>query len=223
MLLARQLARKVARDLTDQNTPHSNPNERPGRPVAAIRKGPALIVLGLALAIMLGGAGLALAFGGSHHSTRSSSTSDAATACVPQSGIPTTSAASLLRSLGPSGEIPRDVMTALFVPAGAQVTAMHNYDHSAGQFDRELVLRTPGARRSLTSCYEHGLVNLGWKLTSTPLRKSQTTQILAQYASRDGYYWEVGVTIAEHSSAVSKPNTRPSSLTLRLLEMPDAS
>ena len=69
--------------------------------------------------------------------------------------------------------------------------------------------------------YKAELKSLGWSISSTGAadRVKGATEVLAQRASADGWYWEVGVVVSPTTFGSGTDNTP---FTLDLYEVPDS-
>jgi hypothetical protein len=178
-------------------------------------RGPALVVLGIAVFIVVVGVvASALASGGDttlsiHRITIPDGTS-----------VPLTPAATAMRSVVNAGQPPADILGNLAVPSGSVVIRTLDVDQSAGQFDRAVVFRTGLSSDQVGDVYRTLLPRLGWKVTDTgsPATGSAPgTVLLFKRGSGDSYYWEVGATVSPTTS------TGSTTFSVELLELPDDS
>jgi hypothetical protein len=176
-------------------------------------RGPALVVLGIAVFIVVVGVvASALASGGDatlsvHRITIPDGTS-----------VPLTPAATAMRSIVNAGQPPADILGNLAVPTGSAVVRTVNVDQGAGQFDRTVVFRTGLTSDQVGDVYRTLLPRLGWKVTDTgsPATGSAPgTVLLFKRGSGDSFYWEVGATVSPTTS------TGSTTFSLELLELPD--
>lgn len=176
-------------------------------------RGPALVVLGIAVFIVVVGVvASALASGGDttlsiHRITIPDGTS-----------VPLTPAATAMRSIVSAGEPPADILGNLAVPSGSVVTRSVDLDQGAGQFDRTVVFRTGLSADQVADLYRTLLPRLGWKVLDggSPASGSTSgTVVLFKKGSGDSFYWEVGATVSPTTSAGT------TTFSLELFELPD--
>jgi hypothetical protein len=203
-----------------------------------VRKGPALIVIAIALFLIIGGGLLALLPGGTA-SSNAGGTGLTGAGAAGESGVatpgvatvvPVISATKTLAKIRDSGSLPSDIQDAMVIPAKSTVTGTKDLDQGAGQFDREVDLSAPYTKSDLITSYRTELPLLGWSITGTSTVTTAGvtgTEILAQHESSDGYYWEVGVTIDATDQSVSpalggaSSTTSSSAIAIRILEVAD--
>ncbi len=186
----------------------------PGRRATSVStKGPALIVLGLAIFIVvLGVVGSALASGGSSTVTLRSVTVANGTV------VHLTPATTAMRSIISAGQPPADVLGNLAVPTGSTVVRTLSIDQNASQFDRTVYFSSQLASGEIVDAYRALLPKLGWSIAyvgSGASRQSQEDDVLAKHGSGDGYYWEVGVLVSPTTSTGVTPYS------VELFEIPD--
>ncbi len=178
-------------------------------------RGPALVVLGLAVCIVVvGGVASALASGSDTSlSIHKITIPDGTT-------VPLTPAATAMKSIVSSGEPPADILGNLAVPTGSAITRTDNSDQGARQFDRTVTFRTGLSADQVADLYRTLLPRLGWKVTdqgSPSTGSSPGTVILFKKGSGDSFYWEVGATVSPTTS------TGTTTFSLELFELPDDS
>ena len=180
-------------------------------PVSA--KGPALIVLGLALFIVvLGIVGSAMFSGNAPTVTVRSVTLANGTV------VHLTPATTAMRSIISAGQPPADVLGNLAVPTGSRVVRTLNIDQNASQFDRTVYFTSELSSGEIVDAYRALLPKLGWSTTyvgSGASRQAQQNEVLAKHGSGDGYYWEVGVVVSPTTSTGLTPYS------VELFEIPD--
>lgn len=176
-------------------------------------RGPALIVLGIAVGILtIGIVASALISGNApvltvrHVTLRDGST------------VALTPATSALHSIVGDGEPPADILGNLAVPTGSRLSATLNSDQGVSQFDRTVSFSTLLGTTQVVDVYRTLLPKLGWQMLytgSAPQKGAGSTEVLAKHASGDGYYWEVGVVVSPTTSAGVTP------FSMELYEVPD--
>ncbi len=176
-------------------------------------RGPALIVLGIAvLIVVVGVVTSALASGGT-------TTLSIHTIRIPDGTVvPLTPASTAMHTIVSAGQPPADILGNLAVPTDHTVVRTTNIDQGVGQFDRTVEFRTGLTADQVGDLYRTLLPRLGWKVTDqgSPATGSATgTVILFKKGSGDSFYWEVGATVSPTTS------TGSTTFTLELLEVPD--
>ncbi len=166
-------------------------------------RGPALIVLGIAVGILtIGIVASALISGNAPVLTaRHVTLRDGSTVAI-------TPATSSLHSIVSTGEPPADILGNLGVPSGSRVVGTLDSDRGASQFDRTVSLSTLIGSTQVVDVYRTLLPQLGWQLLyvgSAPQKGAGSTEVLAKHASGDGYYWEAGVVVSPTTSAGVTP------------------
>jgi hypothetical protein len=162
------------------------------QPVSA--RGPALIVLGIAVFIVvLGVVGSALSSGGNPtlkiHSVK-----------IPDGTVVAlTPATTAMKAVVSAGQPPADILGNLGVPSSSRVTRTVNIDQNSGMYDRTVVFSTGLSSDQVTEVFHTLLPRLGWQVIydgSGASTEAQSTEVLAKKASGDSFYWEVGVTVS---------------------------
>ena len=176
-------------------------------------RGPALVVLGVAVFIVVVGVvASALASG-------SDTTLSIHRITIPDgTSVPLTPAATAMRSIVSAGEPPADILGNLAVPSGSAVTRSVDLDQGAGQFDRTVVFRTGLSADQVADLDRTLLPRLGWKVLDggSPASGSTSgTVVLFKKGSGDSFYWEVGATVSPTTS------TGTTTFSLELFELPD--
>ncbi len=136
------------------------------------------------------------------------------------------SAASYFAPVTPSGVVPQNVLDALLIPRNSTRTGWRNYDRGNGQYDRQINILVRANPSSTKTFFILALKNQAWKIINTR-SVPNGYEILALHAGSDGYFWEIGVTIATNRPAAkqgSQPVSAPASssgesqVALRLLQ-----
>jgi hypothetical protein len=180
----------------------------------APRRGPALVVLGIAvgLVILLFVAGLTDTGGGT-------------VAPVASVTIPGGTAVHLDPASGPLGPIesggqpPADILSALELPTGSQADGNPvDGDKGVGQFDRTMPFVIDMSADQVVATFRVLFPRLGWSVISTgpDAYHPGSTEILAKRGSSDGYYWEAGIVVSPMTAAATTP------FSLRLFEVPES-
>ena len=176
-------------------------------------RGPALVVLGIAVLIVVAGiVASALASGSDPELSIRRITIPGGTV------VALSPATSAMKSIVSAGEPPADILGNLAVPSGSTVTRTINLDQGATQFDRTVVLRTGLSSDQVTGLYRTLLPRLGWAVLDSGSPGSGSapgTVVLFKKGSGDGFYWELGVTVSPTTSAGT------TTVSLELFELPD--
>ena len=189
--------------------------ERPRRAVPSAR--PALVVVGIAaVLVLLFGIGAALT-GSSSPSTPPAP----ATAPVPGATLRAEGATSALRPIERPGTPPADVLRAIVLPAGSTAVSSKPWN-GATQYSAKMAFHLDTSQAAVVSFYRAELKARGWSISSVGAAagKKHATEVLAQRASTDGWYWEIGVVVSPttFTSASTGDRTR---FSLDLFEEPD--
>lgn len=226
-----------------------DPEERPGEPAPVDpaeerryergpSRGPALIVVGIAVAILL--------FGGIASLVTSDSgpkPAPARTAITLPNGtsVATVPAATALKAIVSGGQPPADILSNLVLPKGSKVTNTVNADQNMTQYSRTAYFVSGSSELSGSEAagfFRSMFKQLGWdtvydaQATNPSLGGASMGQnvtgmeILAKRGSTDGYYWEAGAVIPDQGSGDAAVSSSGSSSTtpfiLQIFEVPDA-
>jgi hypothetical protein len=170
------------------------------RPVV---RGPALIVLGIALLIVVVGL-----VGAAVSSGKAPVTSVHQVTLADGTTVSLTPATTALHSLVGEGDPPADILGNLAVPSGSRVTQTINADQSAGQFDRTVAFTTAQAGDQVVDTYKALLPKQGWDVlyAGAGIRNGRSgTEVLAKRGSSDGYQWEVGIVVSPATATGTTP------------------
>jgi len=179
---------------------------------------PALVVLAVALVVVLG-FGLTAAFHGPSKTTPRS----AAPTKVPGTPLLAVPAADMLKPIERPGSPPANIVNALTVPKGTVATNHGSGGTSTTGYDDTIDLRVPGATQAaVVAFYKAELNTDGWKRISVGPATNQpnVTQVLAQAAGDDGWYWEIGALVSP--TVFGNGTTQATPFTIRLFQVPDA-
>jgi hypothetical protein len=166
-------------------------------------KGPAMIVLGLAVVILLGGVAAAALSSGSNptftirHVTLADGTQ-----------VELVPAAVKLHAIVNNEEPPADIIGNLGVPRESVVHGVINSDQHTAQFDRTVDLTSQLAQPQVVEAYRRMVTAVGWKVIyqgAAPQGPAGADEILATKGSADGFYWEVGIVVSPTTAAGSTP------------------
>jgi len=175
-------------------------------------RGPALIVLGIAVFILVAGVvASALATSATDRLPVHSLT-------LPDGTSVTLVPASTALKPIISSEPPPDILGALAVPTGSVERHFVDSDQNLTQYDRSISFTTGLSSDQTVSFFQTLLPHLGWKVTATAAdgqATAGTTEVLATRGSEDGFYWSVGAVVEPTTSAGVTP------FTIELYEQPD--
>jgi hypothetical protein len=194
----------------------------PLRPPTAggISMRPAMVVLGLAALILA--AFVALGIATSHPATPVHG--GAGPSVVAGTALRAEPAAAVLEPIVHGGQPPTNVVNALFVPEGAVRVAHADNTASSGQYDAQVVLRSSDSQAALLAFFAADLKAQGWQVLangSTVPNHPGSLEVLGKLAGSDGYYWEVGATVAPTTFVPGGPARGTTDVTLRLVQLPD--
>jgi hypothetical protein len=162
-------------------------------------KGPALIVLGLAVVILLGGVAAAALSSSSNptFSIRQVTLDDGTTVHMGPATVK-------LHAIVNNSEPPADIIGNLGIPQESTVTGVVNADRHTAQFDRTAKLSSQLAQPQVIEAYRRLLHAAAWKIVyegPAPQGAPGATEVLAKLGSSDGFYWEVGVVVSPTTPA----------------------
>ena len=176
-------------------------------------RGPALIVLGLAVFLLIGGVISSAISSGSNPSFTIRKVT-----LVDGTNVALAPATRKLHAIVSNGEPPADVIGNLGVPKRSTVGAVVNSDQRRAQFNRTVSLTSLLTQSQVIETYTKMFRAAGWQVIySGPAPQSDpgSTEVLAKLGSSDGFYWETGVVV----SPTTETGTTP--YTLDLFETPD--
>jgi hypothetical protein len=186
----------------DQELPGADevdPEHRLYQPVSA--RGPALIVLGIAVFIVVTG------LVASAISSGNSGTSPAASTVTVSGGtvVHLTPANQAMKSIFSGGQPPADIVNDLAVPTGAKVLQTVSNDGGVSQFDRTVNFDSDLSSNEIIATYQALFPKMGWKVLSAGPYRQDATLVLGKKASNDSFYWEAGVVVSPTTSAGTTP------------------
>ncbi len=175
-------------------------------------RGPALIVLGIAVIIVIAGVVASAVDSGS-----SPTLTIHAVTVSDGTVVQLAPAATAMKSIVSAGEPPADILGNTVVPSGSTVTHTLNTDQNQSQFDRTVYFQTGLSSNQVVDAYHRVLPRLGWDLLykGGASQQAGATEVLAKKGSGDGFYWEVGVVVSPTTSAGTTP------FSVELYELPD--
>jgi hypothetical protein len=181
----------------DQATPY-DPDQRTYQRMSL--RGPAVIVLAIAVFILVGGVVASAVF------TSGSSKLTLTSITIPDGTVVRlTPATTALKPIIDS-QPPSDILASLAVPAQSIERRFVNTDQNLTQYDRSVSFTSGLASDQLIAFYQTLLHKLGWKVTATAADPATTAvpgtiEVLATKGSQDGFYWDVGALVSPSTSA----------------------
>jgi hypothetical protein len=203
-----------AQELTavpEEEAEEVDPGHRTYQPVST--RGPALIVLGIAVFIVVIGT-VASALATSGAPPRAHRTVTIADGTV----VHLTPATAALKSIVSAGQPPADIIGNMVVPTGSPVVRTLDTDQGAAQFDRTVFFTSGLSADQVVDVYRTVLPQMGWQIIyhgDGAQRGGRGTEVLAKRGSGDGFYWEVGAVVSPTTSAGVTP------FSVELFELPD--
>lgn len=187
-----------------------------------VSRGPALVSLGLAGLVGIGG--FAWAAATSHPGSSAPPSTTKHLAGVHLGAVPATQA---LKAITRGGEPPTDIAGALVVPASARRTGSH-CGAAINLYDCTVDLTVRAKPSQVVAFYRAELRHAGWRILAVDATTGKGTVVYAQHASNDGYYWEVGVAVDPATPSITPAlsgngeSAPTSTVSLRVLEKGDA-
>lgn len=177
---------------------------------------PALIVVGLALLVVL-------VFGIASALTTNPTPKPPRPSAVKGTGLVAEPAVATLRPIEILGTPPADVLDALVLPKGAHEVSVTKWSGST-QYDGKMSFRLAASQASLVDFFRAELRARKWSIVSVgPARGApHATEVLAQRASTDGWFWEAGFVVYPTTFSTSAAHADVTRFGLDLYEMPDA-
>lgn len=179
---------------------------------------PALLVVGIAAGvILLFGTLAAVTSGGSGGTVAP----PARAVAVQGSTLTAVPAAGGLSAIAQPGTPPPDVLNALILPSGWHLVSS-TPSTGAGQYNASARFTVTSPEATVIAFYKNGLRSRGWKVFSVGPAKGAlgSTEVLAQKAGSDGWYWEVGAVVSPTTFATG--TGQETAFTVTLFEVPDA-
>jgi hypothetical protein len=195
--------------------------ERSRRPPGPSTK-PALIVLGITVALFLVGVALELVSGNQSRPTAAPTKIATARGAV----LHAVPARPLLKAIITTGQPPDDLLNALAVPEGATAVPSSAVDRGVELYDRSLRFEVPGSQQDVISFFGAQLPALHWHRLSQGPTGTGAIQylILEQHPASDGHEWDLGVTVSPtvfSGGAPTSGGTGTTAFTLRLYSVSD--
>lgn len=195
-----------------------------GPPARRITRKPAMVIVGLAAFVGIGGFAMAAL-----ESHPGSSAPPPSAKAVKGTSLAAVSAKAVLRPILRGGEPPSDIAGALVVPAGSRPTGS-SCGAGLSLYDCSTRFSVRARPPEVVTFYRVELRREGWKILAVDATagKGNGTVLYAQRGSSDGYYWEVGARVEPVTPSISPAlsgggQTAPTSaVSLRIVERNDA-
>jgi hypothetical protein len=175
---------------------------------------PALIVVGIALLLIL-------VFGVASALTSNPTPKAPKPAAVEGTGLVAEPATATLHPIEILGTPPADVLDALVLPKGAHEVSDTPWSGST-QYAGDMSFRLGAAQATLVDFFHTEFHAHGWSIVSVGAAHDDphATEVLAQRASTDGWFWEAGVVV--YPTTFGHAGADVTRFELELYEMPDA-
>ena len=198
-----------------------SPGPEPQRPPSpgGISMRPAMIVFGLAALILVVFVTIGIVTSQSPAPIRHSATAVAVPG-ITQRAVP---AAGLLSPIVAAAEPPANILNAVSVPVGSVRISHQDNSGGAGQFDSQVAFRSGDSQESLLGFYAADMKLQGWQVfdRGAAANNPGAFEVLGKLAGTDGYYWEMGATIAATTFPRGGPPRGVTMITIRLFQVPD--
>ncbi len=203
--------------ILDGGTPDPGPRRPPSPGGVSMR--PAMIVFGLAALILVVFVTIGIVTSQSPAPIRHSTTA----AAVPGVTLRQVPAAGLLSPIVASAEPPVNILNAVSVPVGSVRISHHDNSAGAGQFDSQVSFRSDDSQEALLGFYAADMKLQGWQVfdRGAAANNPGAFEVLGKLAGSDGYYWEMGATIAPTTFPRGGPPHGVTVFTIRLFQVPD--
>jgi hypothetical protein len=204
-------------EVRDGGSPGPEP-QRPPSP-GGISMRPAMIVFALAALILVVFVTIGIVTSQSPAPIRHSATAVAVPG-ITQRAVP---AAGLLSPIVASAEPPVNILNAVSVPVGSVRISHQDNSAGAGQFDSQVAFRSDDSQESLLGFYAADMKLQGWQVfdRGAAANNPGAFEVLGKLAGSDGYYWEMGATIAATTFPRGGPPRGVTMFTVRLFQVPD--
>jgi hypothetical protein len=178
---------------------------------------PALVVVGIAGVLVLGFGTLAAVTGGSGPTAPPSRPSK-----VAGSSLTAVPAKAVLTPIERPGTPPADIVDNLTVPKGAAAHSHRDLNTSSTQYDEQMGFSVDASEAAVVAFYKADLRAEGWNVFNVGAASGHqgAVEVLAQKASSDGWYWEVGAVVSPTTFGHSGTG-QTTDFTLRLFQESD--
>jgi hypothetical protein len=177
---------------------------------------PALVVVGVALLLIL-------LFGVASALTTNPAPSVPTARHVGSTGLVAEPAAGPLHPIEILGTPPADILDALALPKGSREKSATPWSGST-QFSGTMSFEVGATQAQVISFFHTELRARGWSILDVgPARGHPgATEVLAQRASTDGWFWEAGAVVSPTAFPKRSAHAEATRYSLELYEMPDA-
>jgi len=191
---------------------------RPPKP-GGISMRPAMVVLGIAVLIL--GAFVLLGIASPPPPTPVRHTGSAS--AVPGSTLKAEAAAGLLAPIVQAGDPPANIVNAVFVPVGSTRISHQNNSGGLSEYDAQVQFRSNASQAELLTFFASDMKLQGWQVfdRGPAANEANTFEVLGKLAGTDGYYWEMGASIAPTTFPAGGPAQGQTDFTVRLFQVGD--
>jgi hypothetical protein len=208
---------------TGTSTLGANVAPRPQRPAApgGISMRPAMVVLGLAVLILVVFVTIGIVTSQSPQPAKRAS----APSAVSGTSLQAESATHLLSPIAIGGEPPQNIVNSVSVPVGSVRLSHQNNAAGSGQYDAQVTFRSDSSQAALLSFFAADMKQQGWQVFDKGPAADDpgALEVLGKLAGTDGYYWEMGATIAATTFGPGAPPHGWTHFTVRLFQQSDES
>lgn len=128
-------------------------------------------------------------------------------------------ASSALRSISRTGVPPANVSNAIFIPSHSRLVSSQGPSIGVGLFQATVHFQVPASELDVISFFKKAMPEAGWRIESVgPPSNGSGIEILGQIAGSDGWYWQMGATVAPTTFPTSY-SSRGNGLTAFTLEL----
>jgi hypothetical protein len=179
---------------------------------------PALVVVGVAAALLVGFGALAVLTPTGPEGTAPSS-HPSRVAGTTLRAVPAKAA---LAPIERSGTPPADILDNLSVPSGAVAHSHRNVNTSSTQYDEQIGFSVDASEAAVVDFYKADLKASGWNVfdVGPASGRAGSVEVLAQKGGSDGWYWEVGAVVSPTSFGRGGA-TQATDFSLRLFQESD--
>jgi hypothetical protein len=144
---------------------------------------------------------------------------------VPGTPLRAVAAAAALAPIIADGQPPTDVLNAVFLPVGSIRLSSADDTASAGQYDKEVTLRSSASQGLLLGFFAADMRLQGWQVfdRGPASHDPGALEVLGKIAGSDGYYWEMGATVSATTFGAGAPPGGWTDFTVRLFQIDDQS
>ena len=192
--------------------------QRPPKP-GGISMRPAMVVLGIATLLVT----LFVVVGVTSSPSAPPPSHVATSSAVPGSSLRAEPAAGLLSPILVAGEPPTNVRDAVFVPTGSTRISHQDNSGGSGEFDAQVEFRSDASQAALLDFFGSDMKLVGWQVfdRGPAAHDPNAFEVLGKIAGTDGYYWEMGATVAPTTFGAGATTHGQTDFTIRLFQIQD--